>query len=156
MEKSLPQMHVHIWTILELPPGSGGCPMALHRCRLSPVLWQPWEAQGGPRFGAELSVCPHAGTAVGLQGSGGFGSAETAEVMPGLHQVCHDRMTLQKCFDQSWAKGVYSCHALCCEALSLAPGNRKTCHGRKSRGAGSLPMQALGRRESFAMHSTVF
>lgn len=104
MVKSLPQIHVQIWTILELPPSnpvSGGCPMALHKSRLSPVLGKPWRLKGGPKFGAELSVCPRAGTALGLQGSGGFGSAAAAEVMPRLCQVCQDRMTPQKCFDQS-------------------------------------------------------
>lgn len=128
-------MHVQIWTILELPrsnPVSGGSPVALHTCRLSPVLRQPWEAQGCPGFGARLWVHPRAGTAAGLQGSGGFGSAAAAEVMPRLRQVCQDKVTLQKCFDQSWAKRVYSSHALCCEALGLVPGNRKACHARKA------------------------
>lgn len=142
MVKSLPQMHVQTWTTLELPPSypvSGGCPVALHRCRLSPVLRQPWQAQGWPQVWSRavcVSPCWHR---VGLQGSGGVSSAAAAaaEAMPRLRQVCQDRMTPQKWFDQSWAKRVYSSHTSCCEALSLVPGNRKTCHGKK--GGGQCP-----------------
>lgn len=113
-----------------------------------PALRRPWEAQGwpqgGPRVGAELSVCPrwHSGSAAGLRGLQlGCSSGDDAWAA----QVCQDRMTLQKCFDQNWAKRVYSSHTLCREALSLVPANRKPCHGRK-RGGRVPPCAGTGER----------
>lgn len=150
MVNFLPQIYVQIWTTLELPPSSpvpvaapwhcthAGCPSA------AAALAGPRVAPGCPRVGAELSVCPrwHSGSAAGLRGlqlgcsSGGDAWAA---------QVCQDRMTLQKCFDQNWAKRVYSSHTLCREALSLVPANRKPCHGRK-RGGRVPPCAGTGEK----------
>lgn len=157
MVNFLPQIYVQIWTTLELPPSSpvpvaapwhcthAGCPSAA-------------AALGGPRVapGWEQSCpCVPAGTAVRLRGSGGFSSAAAAEVMPGLLKSARTEWLFRNVLTKTELREfihptlcAVRLWAWCLQIESLATAG--------SEGAGSLPVQALGRRQSSARHSTVF